>query len=83
MREQKQEIDTLEKKKESPERAKRAKEDAAAVIRLQKKDGGSGAKDAEVEKLQAKTLELENVNQEQEQKIKELHSALLMAKKRC
>ena len=35
---QKQEIDTLEKKKKKAlERAKRAKEDAAAVIRLQKK----------------------------------------------
>ena len=46
------------KKKKALERAKRAKEDAAAVIRLQKKkDGGSGAKDAEVEKLQAKTQE--------------------------
>ena len=80
---QKQEIDTLEKKKKKAlERAKRAKEDAAAVIRLQKKkDGGSGAKDAELEKLQLKTEELENVKQEQEQKIKELHSALLMAKK--
>jgi len=65
------EIESLEKKKKKAlERAKRAKEDAAAVVRLQKKKNGVSVED--VEKLQAQVQELENVKQQHEAKFEEL-----------
>ena len=59
-----------DRQKKALERAKRAKEDAASVVRLQKKKNGVSVED--VEKLQAQVQELENVKQQHEAKFEEL-----------
>ena len=81
MREAKARMTRLRRKRRKFRTRKAREGRCSCGDKTQKKDGGSGAKDAELQKLQLKTEELENVKVEQEQKIKELHSVLLMAKK--